>query len=347
MNSNINIDQIISNFLTGTLTDFEKKKLKEWENESDQNAYQLKKLTTLWKEISIDRKTINSSYIKRKIWHEGVEQNLNSPKKEKHRFIQLFDLRKIAVAFIIFSIIGILYLISQNFANTELIPTDNEYVEKANPSGQKSKIFLSDGSVVWLNAKSSISYYKHFSDSARIVSLDGEAFFEVAKDSLNPFIVKTNGVSVEVIGTQFNVNSRISEKEVSVALIEGVIKVFTNTNVIGSEGKVINPGEGLTINYLHNSIDNFTFDPSNFTNPYSNWKDGILVFNGESYQEFISKIELWYGIEVQVEGVPSVNWKIRGDFNNESLENILKSISYNKEFTYKIDRKKLLLNFKK
>lgn len=346
MNSRIDIDQIISNYLTGSLTDFEMKKLEEWENESDQNAYQIEKLKILWKERSIDRKTINSTDIKRAIWHEGVEQDSGIPKIKKQKFIQLFDLRKIAAAFIIFSIIGILYLISQNFANTELSLIDNEYIEKANPLGQKSKIFLSDGSVVWLNAKSSISYYKHFSDSARIITLEGEAFFNIAKDSLNPFIVKTNGISVEVLGTQFNVNSRISDEEVTVALIDGVVKVFVNNDHADRDAKLIYPGEGIIVNKQHHRIDKFTFDISNPVNPYSSWKDGIIVFNGESYDRFIAKIELWYDIEVQTNGMPSGNWNIRGNFNNESLENIIKSISYNKDFTYKINRKKLMLNFK-
>ncbi|MCK5207538.1 MAG: DUF4974 domain-containing protein, partial [Cyclobacteriaceae bacterium] len=80
-------------------------------------------------------------------------------------------------------------------------------------------------------------------------------------------------------------------------------------------------------------------------NPYSSWKDGIMVFNGESYDEFITKIELWYGIEVHTKGVSHDDWYIRGNFPNESLDNIMNAISFNKEFTYEIDRKKLLLNF--
>jgi ferric-dicitrate binding protein FerR (iron transport regulator) len=223
--------------------------------------------------------------------------------------------------------------------------TDSEFVEKINPPGQKSKIFLSDGSVVWLNAKSSISYFKHFTDSTRIITLKGEAFFDVAKDSLNPFIVRTNGITVEVLGTQFNVNSRNPEEEVTVALVEGVVKVFTDNRNDGSDAKIIMPGEGIVISSQHDRFDSFTFDISGSNNPYSSWKDGFLVFNGESYNEFITKIKLWYDIEVQTNGIPPVDWDIRGNFPNESLDNIMKAISYNKEFTYKIDRKKLMLNF--
>ncbi len=346
MNSKTDIDQIISNFLSGSLTDFEKQKLKEWEGESTQNAYQLEKLTNLWNERSIERKTINSSDLKRKIWSRGVEQDLRYYKTNKQTFIYSIVFRRIAAVFIIFSILGILYLMRNNFTHSELKMTDHEYIEKLNPSGQKSKIFLSDGSVVWLNANSSISYIKHFTDSARIVKLEGEAFFDIAKDSLNPFIVRANGISIEVLGTQFNVNSRKADKEVVVALVEGIVKVFADNNNDVGNAKMIYPGEGVVISNQHDRIDSFTFDISGNNNPYSSWKDGILVFNGESYNEFIAKIKLWYGIEVHAKGIPPEDWDIRGSFPNESLDNIMKAISYNKDFTYKIDRKKLLLNFK-
>ncbi len=344
MKSNTNIDQIISNFLSDSLTDFERKELSKWENESVQNAYQLEKLTRLWKERSIERKTINSSDIKRKIWHHGVEKD-SFYNTKKQRFIHSIVFRRIAAAFIIFSILGILYLLGNKSESNEVKIASNEYVKKTNPAGQKSRIFLSDGSVVWLNARSSISYFKHFADSARTVTLEGEAFFDVAKDSLSPFIVRTNGINIEVLGTQFNVNSSKYSKEVVVALVEGVVKVFADSNNNDSNAKMILPGEGIIISNQHDRIDNFTFDISDSYNPYSSWKDGVMVFNGESYDEFVTKIELWYGIEVHVEGIPSGDWEIRGNFSNESLENIIKSISFNKEFTYKIDRKKLLLNF--
>ncbi len=345
MNSNTDIDQIISNFLSGSLTDFERQKLKEWENESVENAYQLEKLSRLWKERSVERKTINSSDIKRKIWHRGVEQDSKYDKTGKQRFINSIVIRRIAAAFIIFSIIGILYLMGNNFTNGESQMTGNEYVEKTNPPGQKSKIFLSDGSVVWLNANSSISYFEHFTDSNRIVALEGEAFFDVSKDSLNPFIVRANGITVEVLGTRFNVNSRNSEREVTVALVEGVVKVFSGSRNDGNDANIIFPGEGIIISSQHDRIENFTFDQSDLYNPYSSWKDGIMVFNGESYDEFVTKIQLWYGIEVKVEGSPPDDWDIRGNFPNESLDNIMKAISYNKDFTYNIGREKLMINF--
>ena len=298
MNSNTDIDQIIVNFLSGSLTDFESKKLQEWESESVENAYQLAELRKLWKERSLDRKTINSSDIKRKIWHRGVEQDSIFYTTKYQRFIHSIVFRRIAAAFIIFSILGILYLMGNNFAGNELKMTDNAFIEKINPPGQKSKIFLSDGSVVWLNANSSISYFKHFSDSARIITMEGEVFYEVAKDSLSPFIVRTNGIIVEVVGTQFNVNSRKYDESVTVALVEGVVKVFTDKKINENEASIIFPGEGIIISNQHDRIDNFTFDLSDTFNPYSSWKDGVMVFNGESYNEFAKKIELWYGIEV-------------------------------------------------
>lgn len=347
MSSKIDIDHIITSYLIGKISAFESEKLNEWINASPQNAYQLERLKKLWNEKCNERKTINSSDIKRDVWQKGVEQSPIIQKNKIHPFIHSLFVRKLVAVFVIITIVGILFMMSNNSINsTSFIIEENEHIEKINPSGQKSKIFLSDGSIVWLNANSSISYYKHFSDSARIISLNGEAFFEVKKDTLNPFIVKTKGVNIKVLGTQFNVNSRVSEQEVSVALIEGLVKVFIDNKIDDRNTQFINPGEGIIINCKTNHIQNFAFNLSEKYNPYSCWKDGIMVFNGESYDAFVDKIALWYGIEVQTDGIPSSDWEIRGHFHNESLENIMNTVSYNKEFTYKINRKKLLLNFK-
>ena len=345
MKEKTDIDQIIANFLSGGITDFETKKLEEWKTASPQNAYQLEKLRELWQERSIDRKTIHSSEIKRNIWQQGVESDLTQSRATNQRFISSVLMRRFAAVFVLFSILGIIYLIAENSTRNNSIEIAQQLITKSNPPGQKSKIFLSDGSVVWLNANSSISYLKHFTDSCRKVTLNGEAFFEVAKDSLSPFTVNSNGVNVEVLGTQFNVKTGIIDERVTIALLEGLVKVFTENDFGRANEKLIYPGEGIVLSSQHDQVYNFTFDPTDLYNPYSSWKDGILTFNGDNYDEFVTKIQLWYGIEVHAVGSPRGDWDIRANFSNELLDNIMKSISYNKGFKYKIDREKLMLNF--
>src|SRR5690554_4801757 len=117
-----------------------------------------------------------------------------------------FDvIRRVAAIFLILFCLGILYQVLNNPPKVEVVEKQAHIIKRANPAGKKSLISLSDGTKVYLNSDSEISYGSEFSDSLRHVSLKGEAFFEVAKES-RPFVVETQGTKIRVLGTSFNVN---------------------------------------------------------------------------------------------------------------------------------------------
>src|SRR5690606_25765847 len=128
-----------------------------------------------------------------------------------------------AALLILFSL-GLLYQVAfdpgplEEVAETEVIT-----LKKANPAGKKSRITLSDGTTIYLNAESEISYSAGFSDSVRRLSLRGEAFFEVAKES-RPFVVETQGTKIRVLGTSFNVNQK-ENGSLTVALVSGKVRI--------------------------------------------------------------------------------------------------------------------------
>lgn len=215
-------------------------------------------------------------------------------------------------------------------------PNKITLVNKTNAFGQKSTFHLSDGSKVFLNAGSTLTYPSKFEGDHREISLIGEAYFEVVKDAKRPFTVNVGKVKVLALGTSFNINSR-SEK-IEVALTEGKVKVSLPDE---SKQMTLIPGELSTIN-LRKSL----FSKSNFSmKKVTAWKDGTLIFIDASMDEAIEKLELWYGINIQTESFHSHTWSYNGEFKDKSLSQVLMSMSLIQDFKYEIkDRNVIFRN---
>ncbi|WP_316838206.1 FecR family protein [Pedobacter nutrimenti] len=154
-------------------------------------------------------------------------------------------------------------------------------------NGEQYQVSLPDGTKVWLNAATSLRYPASFGlTKERRVELNGEAYFEVAKDKTHPFIVTTNRQSVEVLGTHFNVNSYSDETITKTTLLEGAVKI--NDFVVlkpGEEGVLAKSGT-LTVRKAD-------------TEGAVAWKNGLFVFENESLKTAMNKIARWYNVEVQ------------------------------------------------
>lgn len=161
-------------------------------------------------------------------------------------------------------------------------------------NGQTYMVVLPDGSKVWLNAASSIKYTANFgAQNTREIELQGEAYFEVAQDKIHPFIVKSNGQEVEVLGTHFNVNSYTNETSVKTTLIEGSVKI---KSTITGEERYIKPNQQAVLN--PNNIQIKTVK----TEEIIDWKDGKFIFSNEGIESLMKKIARWYNVEVTYEG---------------------------------------------
>jgi transmembrane sensor len=160
-------------------------------------------------------------------------------------------------------------------------------------NGQTFQVILPDGSKVWLNAASSLTYPSNFGlNKLREVALQGEAYFEVTEDHSHPFRVKSNLQTVEVLGTHFNVNSYANEHAVRTTLVEGSVRVKLENGV----EKVIRPNEQAVL--VRNSIQVSSVNIAEIID----WKDGKFVFNNEDIQSLMRKISRWYNVEVVYEG---------------------------------------------
>ena len=230
--------------------------------------------------------------------------------------------------------VGVYLFVPDSEPEVTVVPT----IEKANPKGQKSKIFLPDGSIVWLNAESKLLFPERF-DSVRVVKLVGEAYFEVTPNQQKPFLVDAAGLTTTVLGTAFNIKAFPDETEVQVALTHGKVEVSMEEQ---SENHILSPGNSLTYHQNTNKIDQSPFSSAEVIG----WKDGILVFENTGHTEIFKRLSRWYGVSFFFENnLPDQEWNYNGHFENEYLENVLTSIGAIKHFDFEIDNKKVNIIF--
>lgn len=274
-----------------------------------------------------------SSYHELKHYQERIKDNKNK-----------YWLARIAASLlIIFSIGFILWQYADIIGQPASVPAIT-MLEKTTEKGQKLTVFLKDGTKVILNSESKLAYPQFFDDSLRIVYLTGEAFFQVARNESVPFKVISKAAETTVLGTQFNVNSQEDDKSI-VSLVSGSVRVkLTNADLAGEKSVQLKPGESVIANQFKNdlTVTEFDYDETVL------WKEGILYFSQASFSKLIEKLENWYGVAFEIEGLESIDTKhFSGKFDNESLRNVLESISFSKNFNYQITGKKVIITFKK
>jgi len=343
MNSPDDIDLKITKVLAGTASDAERKEVQAWVRTSASHKFQYEQLRRFWNQPSSDLKLPKHEEQKKKIWSRYLAEN-NESENIPTRFPSRPGWLKVAAIILILSIPAYFIMNRTEDIVVETKPAP-ELISKQNPLGQKSQIQLPDGSKVWLNADSKIAYQETFADSVRAVTLEGEAFFEVVHDRGRPFTVTSGSLSVTVLGTAFNVSGFPEAKEVTVTLVDGAVQVNEVDKV--EDNVVLAPGTGLVYSLEKKVYREFSkaSDPGLFAKA-TGWRNGILVFNGVGFNEFVREITRWYGVRVKVEGTVPQHWDLMASFENELLTNIMDAVSYNKNFRYQLKDKELKIIFK-
>lgn len=162
------------------------------------------------------------------------------------------------------------------------------------PRGRQYEITLPDGTAVWLNAASSITYPTAFTGVSREVTITGEAYFEVAKNASMPFHVKVNEMTVTVLGTHFNINSYSNESSIRTTLLEGSVLVS-----FGEHRNTLKPGQQALVSKANNSI---TLVTDADTDLATAWKNGFTSFKSADIKSIMRQVERWYDVNVLFEG---------------------------------------------
>ncbi|MGS2762642.1 FecR family protein [Sinomicrobium sp. M5D2P9] len=208
------------------------------------------------------------------------------------------------------------------------------------PRGKVFSLVLSDSTKIRLNAETRIRYPRTFSptEETRTVYLEGEAFFDVAHNKEQPFIVKSGGLKIEVLGTKFNVSSYASNAAINTTLVDGSVKVSSPEEQ--SPPVVLRPSQQAA--YDKKTTDMKVFDVD--TGMYTAWTDKRIVFDNEPLQDIILKIERIYNVDI-VNELPDIGQvHFTGEFGREdSIKDILKIISSSIDFKYKTENGKIIL----
>ncbi|MDD4438192.1 MAG: FecR domain-containing protein [Tissierellia bacterium] len=230
---------------------------------------------------------------------------------QRKLFVNIVKYAAMAVVLIASTVWATLYL-----SNTATEPAMNTlYV----PAGQRAQITLQDGTGVWLNAQSTLIYPARFSKKSRAVEITGEAFFDVAQEKKRPFIVSTQHIDMEVLGTQFNVYSYPNADYIQTDLIEGSVKVYQADDE--KNGIILKPAEQVIIRGNHMTVSN-THDPEHML-----WRNGIYAFNNERLIVIIEKLQLYYDVKIVVEDPEIFNVRYTGKFRQrDGIDEILRII---------------------
>jgi ferric-dicitrate binding protein FerR (iron transport regulator) len=204
--------------------------------------------------------------------------------------------------------------------------------------GQKSILDLPDGTRVWMNSGTSISYPINFLEENREIKLQGEAFFDVAHDKKRPFIVSLNDLNVHVLGTAFNVSNYPDENENSIYLESGSIELHSTTNNTERLLYRMKPGERAIYSKNRDKLMVGTgHDDESLA-----WLEGKLIFRDESMASVVRSLNRWFNVEISVIDEEILDYTYTATFQNESLEQILELLEKSARINYKIiDREKV------
>lgn len=217
------------------------------------------------------------------------------------------------------------------------------YNELTVPYGKKFQIVLSDGTEVFLNAGTSFKYPVKFINGTKrqVYLLSGEAYFDVTKDTNDPFIVNTNEMCIRVLGTEFNVSSYPEDPTISTVLVEGYVSLFGKNEVYNDdETSFLKPGYMANWNKSNKEISINLVD----TSLYTSWKNGKLIFKNLQFKNIVKKLERHYNVSIINNNKKLGEQYYNATFDIETIEQVLKSFNKSFEIMYTIENNKIIIN---
>ena len=239
-----------------------------------------------------------------------------------------------------------------------ILPMNPETEAKTNPeistkNGSRTNVLLPDGTTVWLNASSKLSYDKQYGKTLREVFLSGEAFFDVVKNKEKPFIIHAGKIDIRVLGTAFNVKSYPGEKTIETSLIRGSIEVIFKDRPL--EKVILKPNEKLVVANVEATsvssrsmaampengqlvaISHLNYAKKDSTVIETAWVQNKLFFQDQSFRDLAGLMERWYGVRIHLDGSTVDNLHFTGSFENETVQQALEALKLTAKFNYRIE----------
>ncbi|BAV06951.1 FecR family protein [Filimonas lacunae] len=204
------------------------------------------------------------------------------------------------------------------------------------PRGGQYKIVLPDGTVVQMNSASSITYPTAFAGKERVVKLNGEAYFEVARNAQQPFKVEVNKTVVDVLGTAFNIHAYTDEPAVTTTLVNGSVRV-THTMAAGSKSELLTPGQQAV------GAETYLVTRKANMRQVLSWKNGLFIFEDRKLEDVLREVSRWYDIDIDMQA-PADDTRYGGVINrNSDLKKVLELLERNGIRHFKIEGRKVIV----
>lgn len=347
----------IAGFLKGELSFEEEKQLQLWMNEDVLHLQYFEEIRNMW--LGTVTSASHNDQINQK-W-EKFNFLLNQKyegKKTDIFFLPTFKRIASIAAVLVIGMVSGIFLYNSFFKYSDSIK--DEVCEMITPLGAKSQILLPDGTQVWLNAGSKLSYKKSFNSKDRVVTLVGEAFFKVKTNKEKPFIVQTHRLNVKALGTTFNVKAYPEDKSVTATLVEGIIQVNGSTASSKAFNVTLKPSQSITVdeNSVHSNIktENTEIQRESMpegkalasegvvinSNPsiekFTSWKDSQWFIEAENLENLAVLLSRKYNVDVHIESDSLKQYRFTGTIRNETLEQVLEILKLTTPLKYQVGK---------
>lgn len=323
----------IFKYIKGLSTPEEKQRLLDWLDESDNNRKYYLEIRKLW-DLSLI--TTNYSTYSSNDAYESVKRKIGQTKQSSNRV----NIRNLAINIGKIAAIAILaVMISQYFFMRQQANENIGHNRVEAPIGNRVRLMLPDKSIVWLNSGTVISYPEKFTGKERVISLNGEAQFEVTKNEKNPFVVKTANHSITVLGTVFNVYAYNESNQYEATLFEGSIMLQSNEN----------KAESVTMKAGQHAIYDKTTRTLEIKNDIStdqmfSWVSGYYSFDKMKFSNMLERLGQYYNKKIDIRNPKIADYECTGKFKTgEYLEHILNVVKVNKPFKYTITEHEIII----
>ena len=332
---NKHIDELIANYLTEGLDKNALDELKTWIAASAENQQYFIRQREIW--FSAVSREAASVYDKDKAF-ENFRNRVESQQEIQSTSRRGFSLsalwRYAAVVAIIIAVGCISYW--QGEVNVKDTFAD---ISVEAPLGSKTKLYLPDGTLVWLNAGSRMTYSQGFGVDNRKVELEGEGYFEVKRNEKIPFFVKTKDLQLQVLGTKFNFRDYPEDHEVVVSLLEG--KVGLNNLLREEKEAVLSPDERAVLNKANGLLTVESVTASNA----SQWTDGYLFFDEELLPDIAKELERSYNVKIHIANDSLKTFRFYGNFvrREQNIQEVLEALASTEKMQYKIEERNITI----
>lgn len=312
-NNYLNMKDIIIRFFDQTISSNEKKQLHDWLKESEQNRKEFLEMHDIWASSALINKKFNAEKAM-EIFIENMKKLDDSQRKHKKlkRFIQLAS----GVA----ATIALLFYINYADRLRDSVESRYNYTHVVKAQQSKERVVLPDGSVVWIDKGSVLSYSDQVNETIRRVKIEGKAFFDVAKDKNRPFIVDLGEDKIKVYGTSFNVRNLIKESDVEIVLLTGSVGL----ELSGAQQNIIlKPNERVVYSKVSKDSHIEKVDASKF----NIWTQDKLTFDNNTLSNVIPCLEIWYDVTIDCPEDLANNTRVSFTILNETKEQMLKVLA--------------------